>query len=309
MSSNTQIEWTDATWNCLRGCSRVSEGCRNCYAERQAGRWCGPGQPYEGLAQRLKATSYKNGLPIHGTAARWTGEVRFIEEHLYDPLRWRKPKRIFVNSMSDLFHDKVQDNWIDRIFDVMTSTGKHTFQILTKRPERMLDYMRMCVNPEARCDRWHVGPNYPFPPPNVWLGVSVEDQKTADERIPLLLQTPAAIRWVSYEPALAPVDFTRIGSFGGISANIFKLKPGIDWLVVGGESGPGARPFNIQWARDVIAQCKSAGVPCFVKQLGTYPEAGLVNAQLRMMSLGLEDVKGGNPEEWPEDLRVREYPQ
>ena len=201
----TSIEWTDDTWNPTRGCSRVSEGCRNCYAERVAARFSGAGKPYEGLATMTPS------------GPRWTGKVALIEEHLADPLRWRTPRRIFVNSMSDLFHESVPDEWIDRIFAVMAIARDHTFQILTKRPERMREYLEQ-VSDERDMQRWArwadiakspcaagMFDELDWPLPNVHLGVSVEDQATADARIELLLQTPAAVRWASYEPALGPL--------------------------------------------------------------------------------------------------------
>jgi protein gp37 len=282
MSQKTSIEWTGATWNPVRGCSPVSAGCKNCYAERQGGRFCGPGKAFDGFVQ-----IGKNG----NAGPHWTGKVELVEKHLDDPLHWRKSQRVFVNSMSDLFHEALSDEAIDRVFDVMLNCPRHTFQILTKRPERMLEYSRDQVN------LWRE----PWPFPNVWLGVSVEDQKTADERIPLLLQTPAAVRFVSYEPALGPVDFEQ-----------FALKtldggenPGIDWIIVGGESGPGARPFDIQWARKTVAQCKAAGVACFVKQLGAEP-VGFGDDYEYWCDI--RDRKGGDWDEWPPDLRVREFP-
>lgn len=266
MSDKSKIEWTDATWNPIRGCSRVSEGCRNCYAERIAARFSRPGQPYEGLAKHVAVTKEweKREFPLVVNEARWTGEVRFIREHLADPLRWKKPRRIFVNSMSDLFHEKVPDGWITDIFNVMAQCERHTFQILTKRPSRMQDWMA------ARCGRV---------PPHVWLGVSVEDQKTADERIPLLLQTPAAVRWVSYEPALGPVDFTNLNPPNFINAfdHSFGL-PMLDWIVCGGESGPGARSMHPDWARSVRDQCQAAGVPFFFKQWGEFLPKWLTGA-------------------------------
>ncbi|MDE2342737.1 MAG: phage Gp37/Gp68 family protein [Betaproteobacteria bacterium] len=211
MADKTGIEWTNATWNPLRGCSRVSEGCRHCYAEKIAARFSGPGMPYEGLAKRV------------GGEPRWTGTVRLVESALDQPLRWTKPRIIFVNSMSDLFHEKVSDEWIDSIFAVMALAPQHTFQILTKRPERMVKYMkvhergsyiassalsRVPGNKMESRPAW----NMSWPLPNVWLGVSVEDQKTADERIPLLLATPAAKRFISAEPLLGKVDLLGWGA-------------------------------------------------------------------------------------------------
>jgi protein gp37 len=261
MSGKTKIEWTDASWNPIRGCSRVSEGCRNCYAERVAARFSGSGKPYEGLAV------------MKSDGPHWTGKVELVREHLEDPLHWRKPRRIFVNSMSDLFHENCDPEWIGAIFRVMLLARQHTFQILTKRPEQMRKWFR----------EWYAGQ---LPSKNVWLGVSVEDQKTADERIPLLLETPAAVRWVSYEPALGPVDFTPffdpVGSYccGGepefchcldqwpCDEHGNYLSP--NWIVCGGESGPGARPMHPDWARSARDQCQAAGVPFFFKQWGEW---------------------------------------
>jgi len=239
--------------------------------------------------------------------------------------------------MSDLFHEKVSNLWLDRMFAVMALAGRHTFQCLTKRAERMRDY---CNDPETRrrvgivmldlikegefdvpngmivplerCpDSTNEKPAFwsVWPLPNIWMGVSAEDQKTADERIPLLLQTPAAIHWVSYEPALGPVDFTNLSPPNFINAfgHSFGL-PSLDWIVVGGESGPEARPFNVQWARDTIAQCKAAGVACFVKQLGANPGQER-DTKGDWHSWKLLDRKGGDIEDWPKDLQIREYPQ
>jgi protein gp37 len=387
VGSDTGIEWTDATWNPLRGCSRVSEGCRNCYAERVAARFCKPGEAYHGVA---KVTAPRDDLDrVGGRRNGWTGEVKLIEEHLTDPLRWRRPRRIFVNSMSDLFHEKVSDEWIDRIFAVMALARQHTFQVLTKRPERMRAYLSSrrveertarasaLLVPNEQLSAKRVSPDLQqeamagwakWPLPNVWLGVSVEDQATADKRIPLLLQTPAAVRFVSYEPALGPVDFDQPrcqfhdrdevgvdeatgeefcndcacdGSGGELSHGwwLDPLNDGIAWVIVGGESGPGARPFDVAWARATVAQCRAAGVACFVKQFGAVPvDAGGSHRRLSRVSrslrgtvdgvlcddgaaacadsaatrvwgrLPLHDRKGGDMAEWPEDLRVREFP-
>lgn len=282
----TAIEWTEETWNPIRGCTRVSAGCMNCYAERVAMRFSGPGQPYEGLVQMT------NSHP------QWTGKVQFVGKHLHDPLKWKEPRRVFVNSMSDLFHEGMTDQQIDRVFAVMAMSPKHTFQVLTKRPERMAWYLSepglrariareanvmMRSGKGANSDAlahvftWgrleHAEPgeyvNYLagiadrcWPLPNVWLGVSVENQKAANERISLLLQTPAAVRWISAEPLLGPILFKRYG------------KPLLDWVVCGGESGPGARPMHPDWARSLRDQCKAAGVAFFFKQWGEWIGAG-----------------------------------
>lgn len=313
----TSIEWTDRTWNPVRGCSRVSDGCRNCYAERIAARFSkGRGAKRQGEFQGF--ATLENGK------SRWTGKVELIESKLTEPLHWRKPSRIFVNSMSDLFHEGVPDEAIDRVSAVMALSPQHTFQVLTKRPDRMLRWNAQMADAEGEpvwlaADNLNVGGRdtlasvQPWPLVNVWLGVSVEDQKTANERIPLLLQTPAAVRFVSYEPALGPVDFTRWLACAGHLARTFH-NVFLDWVIVGGESGPGARPFDIAWARNTIAQCKAAGVACFMKQFGACPQQ---EKEFRPYSgapqtgtdyLRLRDRKGGDPSEWPEWARVREYP-
>ncbi|EQD41740.1 Phage Gp37Gp68, partial [mine drainage metagenome] len=193
MGDRTGISWTDATWNPLRGCSRVSAGCVHCYAEIVAARFSGPDQPYEGL--------------LHPITHGWNGQLRFVEGALEQPLRWSRSRLIFVNSMSDLFHENVPDDWIDRIFAVMALAPRHTFQVLTKRPERMLAYLgQLTDNREHAIGAQMLAisrgrdPGLPeLPLPNVWLGVSVEDQAAADVRIPLLLQCPATVRWLSCE--------------------------------------------------------------------------------------------------------------
>lgn len=396
MSSKTGISWTDSTWNPVRGCSRVSEGCRNCYAEAVAARFSGPGQPYEGLAK------YVGG--VHDTSdgtykrverePRWTGEVRVIEHVLDQPLRWTRPRRIFVNSMSDLFHESIPYQQIARIFGVMLLAERHTFQVLTKRPDRMASWFRWIEsNPlylgesAATSKRYEVGAaasclailgntltpeqirgplftaaiaggvkpapdaaiRMRWPLPNVHLGVSIEDQKTADERIPLLLETPAAVRFVSAEPLLGPVDLAGPGFLmvngchtfpdgeamphlcGGFRSSPCPGSPRVDWVVVGGESGPSARPFDVAWARRIVADCREAKVPAFVKQLGARPidperiphdpndapiRGGVATpAQLERIAelcemgmVRLRDRKGGDPSEWPQDLRVQEFP-
>jgi len=240
----TKIEWTDKVWNPVTGCTKVSKGCTNCYAERMFHR------PYPG---------------------RNFGDVRCHPERLEQPLRWRKPCRIFVNSMSDLFHENIPRDFILDIFRVMETAQRHTFQILTKRPQSMVVWVkhRSEVNPH-RC-----------PAPNVWLGVSVEDQETADERIPLLLQTPAAVRWVSYEPALEPLDFNERW-FAHQRADGGHVVDAINWMVAGGESGPHARPAHPDWFRGVRDQCQAAGVPFFFKQWGEWRSAGMSSETERL---------------------------
>lgn len=281
MADKTEIEWTDATWNLITGCSIVSPGCTNCYAMRLAG-------------TRLAHTPSRAGLTTPSKAGPvWNGEVRFNEGMLLDPLKWRKPRMIFVCAHGDLFHESVPDAWIDRVFAVMALAPQHTFQVLTKRADRMRKYF---ANPDLRSKRvaqafldlmislkivkYLDDENYPLkdgqpddeprlanmPLPNVWLGVSVEDQRRADERIPHLLETPAAVRWISAEPLLGPLDI-GVGLPGEFDDD---LTPGIDWVVAGGESGPGARPIHPDWARSLRDQCAAAGVPFHFKQWGDW---------------------------------------
>jgi len=208
---------------------------------------------------------------------RWTGKVALIESALYHPLRWRKPRRIFVNSMSDLFHQDVPDEWIDRVFAVMALAPQHTFQVLTKRPERMRAYMttrqRDTVYPDRAVLAYLPAPDPlslrtpSWPLPNVWLGKSVEDQPTADARIPHLLATPAAVRFVSAEPLLGPVDLTAYMFGAHQTEETDWCARRLNWLIVGGESGPGARPMHPDWARSLRDQCAAASVPFFMKQM------------------------------------------
>jgi protein gp37 len=256
MGEKSKIEWTDATWNPIRArqtvpgvafkpkigwhCEHVSEGCRNCYAETM-NRRLGTGLDFK---------------PGH----RSDVEIFLDEKMLLAPLRWTKPRRIFVNSMTDTFAEFVKDEWLDRMFAVMALAARHTFQVLTKRPERMREF---CTSG--------------WPLPNVWLGVSAEDQATADERIPLLLETPAAVRFVSLEPLLGPIDLFHIEEPSGLTFNALSKKEGIsfrgrglDWAIVGGESGPHARPMHPEWARDIRDQCAAAATPFFFKQWGEW---------------------------------------
>lgn len=311
--AETSIEWTDRVWNCLRGCSRVSSGCMRCYAERIAAR---------DLPGMRSPTTGEPFAVMSSDGPHWTGKVELIESKLSEPLRWRKPCRCFVNSMSDLFHESVPDETIDRIFAVMALCPQHTFQVLTKRAERMREYfadeieravaIKTAATMVANYDRLCEAAGFmPWPYRNVWLGVSVEDQQRADERIPLLLQTPAAVRFLSCEPLLGPVDLSCVPWPQGwqddddISDGIDPLrfvKSRIGWVIVGGESGPGARPSNTDWVQSIVDQCKAAGTACFVKQLGAHVIQG---GERRIK----RDKKGGDMHEWPHELRVREYPR
>ena len=295
MADKSQIEWTDATWSPITGCSVVSPGCTNCYAMKLAG-------------GRLKHHPSRAGLTDRSFAGPvWNGEVRLNTQWLDQPLRWRKPRMIFVCAHGDLFHESVPDGWIDRIFAVMAASPDHTFQVLTKRLERMFEWFvgceetgdaftRICTEtPKLMEDGdawWSYLNELGWPLPNVWLGVSVEDQRRAAERIPCLLDTPASVRFVSVEPLLGSVDLTRLelvsdslddnGALrrAGIRVDALRNKHcesglqrgrgAIDWVIVGGESGPNARPMRPEWARSIRDQCVAAGVPFFFKQWGEW---------------------------------------
>lgn len=297
----TKIEWSDETWNPVTGCTKVSQGCKHCYAERD---W----------PRLAHLPAYKD---------RAFTEVSTHDDRLDQPLRWSRPRLIFVNSMSDLFHDDVPFSFIAAVFGVMAAAPHHTFQVLTKRPTRMLEFFRWIDEHPARnkfdsdllyakypgadwrpfflaqrtaevmpgADRHRIALQDQWPLPNVWLGVSVEDQAAADERIPLLIQTPAAVRWISAEPLLGRVDLRNIAvptesdmlrkpwdfeasKFNALQAHDddrFHQPPAkLDWVVVGGESGPKARPMPSNWVRDLRDQCSEAGVPFLFKQWGEW---------------------------------------
>jgi protein gp37 len=415
----SNIEWTDETWNPVVGCTPVSSGCLNCYAAAMAHRLGGMGQErYVGLTtpkQRATSDESRGG----GTRRVFNGAVRLVEEALTRPLSWRKPRKVFVCSMSDLFHEGVPDRFIRLVFAAMSYAGQHTFQVLTKRPERMAAWFADEENSLSACQaEWLVAQlddrtpsgkhrigrrgstgsingtrrglgdgNY-WPLPNVWLGTSVEDQAAADKRIPHLLRCPAAVRFLSVEPLLGAVELSPLpfqplyycsecgnekaadrcdpcGTFDNTCSNFRRF---INWVIVGGESGANARPCDVAWVRAVVGQCRAAGVPCFVKQLGARPydsngeafcafeshrqwidKAGswlggvsggghrhkpresvvCVDSKGRRCAIGgdfmradadgaypvrafrfigLMDAKGGEMGEWPEDLRVREWP-
>ncbi len=308
MSGKSAIEWTDAVWNPTTGCSKVSPGCAHCYAEALSKRYAGAnGWPAE----------FKPWTPDNAAE-----NVILHPDRLDAPLHWKTPRRVFVNSMSDLFHEQVPDEFIDRVFSVMARTPQHTYQVLTKRPERFVRYSRMrCQENGQAASFWSAFENKDYRPSwplsNVWLGVSVENQRWADERIPILLDTPAAVRFISAEPLLGPLDLTHlyghvnfgdhvdltVDALSGMYTAAWagrKSQPDrpldtlgrgkLDWVIVGGESGSRHRPFDPEWARSIVAQCRDAGVAVFVKQLG--------------------GARPGNAlEDLPEDLRVREYPQ
>lgn len=266
--SDSKIEWTDKTWNIISGCSPISEGCKNCYAARMAKR----------LAGRY---GYDKDEPF---------KVTFHQDRLDDPLMWKKPSKIFVCSMGDLFHEDVQERWINEAWLYMALAKQHTYIILTKRPNRMLEYFASWQKGDLpgiflgdsegylQSDGTRKGGGFTWPLPNVWLGVTCENQKAADERIPILLQIPAAVRFVSAEPMLGKINLTSITPRGtDLSFNAFKDNKiwgeflhmngnKIDWVICGAETGPGKRPMDLQWAKDLQTQCELAGVPFFFKK-------------------------------------------
>jgi protein gp37 len=286
----TAIQWTHQegykgeTWNPIaafniatgkRGwmCTKPSAGCKNCYAEAM-NRFRGTGLTY--------------------TAGN-VDKVRLDLVNIDQPLHWRMPRVVFVCSMTDLFHERHTDDMIARIFATMAHARHHIFIVLTKRPERMRDLLNDPDFAVEMCKRVRESQGSPdlswlqWPLPNVRVGTTIENDDVANDRVIALLSTPAAVRFLSVEPMLEAIDMTPF------------MVDGLDWVIVGGESGRYARPFDVQWARDIVADCRAAGIAVFVKQLGKRPHENGI-------TLKLADSHGGNPEEWPADLRVREFP-
>lgn len=367
----SNIEWCDETLNVSIGCSRVSAGCENCYAERMA---------HRGLAIQHKGTTISSLV-----GPRWNGTINLVPKMLEKPLRWQRPKRIFINSMSDLFHEGIDDDYLDRVFAMMAVCGGrrfrcfrrecdhegfdcetngaspilqpiHTFQVLTKRAERMRSYLsdpsvQKRILDASQVYGWTWPPDVAkdagWPLHNVEIGVSCENQETAVERIPYLLDTPAAVRFVSLEPLLSGIEldwipanlqplpgkdptdwFNPLNGDGHSPPGDGIPEPGVyptlDLVIVGGESGPGARPCDVEWIRSIVEQCKAAAVPCFVKQLGAKPfgtdldlthgrfACAIGNEKPRYLMgrnwLKLKNRKGADMAEWPVDLRVQQLP-
>ena len=274
MGDKTGIEYLNATWNTIKGCSHVSPGCDNCWAERQAARFGKPGEHFHGLTEE----------------GCWAGKAKFYDKELYKPIHWKRPRRIGVCFMGDLFHESLTHLEVAQVFAVMSYAKQHTFMVLTKRPQRMKEFLvwagsRVCPSEclydyiEDDIDIDYERDIAPWPLPNVWLGVSVEDQTTANDRIPLLLECPGH-HYISAEPLLGPIDIdlamygegdTR---FGGMNAfgftDGFGYEACLRGVIVGGESGPGARPMHPNWVRSIRDQCKEADVPFFFKQWGEF---------------------------------------
>lgn len=320
----TNIEWTDVTWNPVIGCRHVAEGCRHCYAETMSKRLAAMGQ-----------TDYASILDAKG---KFNGRAITRPEKLAEPLRWKKPRRVFVNSMSDLFHEDMPFEFIAAVFGVMAACPQHMFQVLTKRPERAREFFAW-ITAKAEGDDsvantprefavmqawYHDGPENglylhgfnstskhrhgDWPLKNVWLGVSVATQADADKNIPELLQCPAAVRFVSAEPLIGEVKFRTGNNWTAIMLGCGDVRgPTLNWVIVGGESGPGARQFKWEWAQSLRDQCEAASVPMFFKQVGS--NATLWNEfEKRDGPIFTNDRKGGDPAGWPEPM-PREFPK
>jgi protein gp37 len=341
MAQLSSIEWTDATWNPTRGCTEIAPGCAHCYAKTFAERFRG-----------VKGHPYERGF-----------DPRTAPDKLTEPLKWKKPRRIFVDSMSDLFHEAFGFDYIAAVFAVMAMTPQHTYQVLTKRPERAVEFFAWLGDDpagkigDAASD--HLGfedidcavANYingwsrfsddgnpcngtlkRWPLPNAHIGTSIANQTDADKNIPHLLRIPAAVRFLSIEPLIGPVNlgewFTRPSRDAEMLLDPYYSKDGFDpsgsqptyplrivkppsiqWVIVGGESGPGARPCSVEWIQSIVAQCRAAGVPVFVKQLGAHFIDAAYSDCAGEHRPPLRDRKGGDPSEWPADLRVRQFPK
>jgi protein gp37 len=291
VSRGTEIAWTEATWNPIIGCDRVGPGCDSCYAIGQS--HMRASHPNPKVAAAFAGTTHRTADRID-----WTGQVNLLPDRLTEPLAWRKPTRIFVNSLADLFHEDVPDEFIARVFAVMAVAERHTFQVLTKRHGRMKallnnQFFRAAVRAKMPADHRPPPGELAWPLSNVWMGVSVENQKWADIRIPALLETPAAVRWISAEPLLGPLDLgayltpappldrlwcptvkrqiDRIGTAACTCRDAHRSAR-LGWIVAGGESGPKARPPHPDWFRRLRNQCDSAHVPFLLKQWGTWGE-------------------------------------
>jgi protein gp37 len=291
----------DRSWRVVNGCTKISPSCDHCWSESETNvRGSNP----------AVASRYAKDEVL--TVGKWNGRISLATERvLTEPLRIKKPQVWAI--WNDLFHEDMKEEWITEVIDSIVLAHWHTFMVLTKRPERMKSYFS-----DTHSGRWH---SWPEPHPNLWLGVTAENQEMADQRIPILLQTPAAKRFVSVEPCLSEIN---LGSAKGLPVYWMdrgtpirdglsqrkigevqesrwyrhdgNLHPWLDWVIVGGESGPGARPMHEEWARDIVRQCRAAGVPAFVKQLHRLTPSGRIRVSKDM-------------NEWPEDLRVREFPE
>lgn len=281
----TKIEWAERTWNPVTGCTRVSPGCENCYAET--------------MSHRLNAMGQEKYRGITKNSGKWSGKIRLHEDVLEHPLKWKKPAKIFVCSMSDLFHEDVPEEFIKQIFDAMYGCPQHIFMVLTKRAERMADLLGGAAWWAGTIEKYRA---------HIWLGTSIEDQQRADERIPELLKIPAAVRFLSVEPLLAPVDLSTDKLLSYLDLRPLGPLPGIHWVIAGGESGNKARPCHLNWLRSIRDQCATANVPFFLKQLGSNPWDAAVYKTRPLKNTAGKGKHGGDlalldgrlHHEWPE---------
>jgi protein gp37 len=345
------ISWTDETWNPVVGCSIVSPACTNCYAMAMAARIERMAGGTSKQTHYAGTTRTVNGKPV------WTGKLQLAPDHILTaPLRWKRPRRVFVNSMSDLFHEDMPEAWIDRVFAVMALSPQHTYQILTKRPERMRRYfsgidngdgewiegdalrdaliegaaqnLYASMHSDADAESVSLWLSVHMPLPNVWLGVTAEDQRRANERVPHLLATPAAVRFVSAEPLLGPIRFHGVSADGMRTWNFLEGMSGamdrefgpdfdyaakLDWVIAGGESGPGARPTHPDWIRSIRDQCAATGVAFHFKQWGEFGPSELHPADTAEHSVvtyagrhlqGMDAVRG-DPEDDQAEIVAR----
>jgi protein gp37 len=323
MSDATKIEWTDFSWSPWEGCTKVSPGCLNCYAEaRDKRHLIEPVDHWGKGAPRRRTKDWKKPLAWNRAASKPVAVNYGCTDDLGEPAKAFYRPRVFP-SVCDWLDDEVSIEWLADFLNLIRLTPNLDWLLLTKRPEnwrsRIEAVIRLKTDGTGKGGmfwQWMVEWLGGKPPRNVWIGTSVEDQPRADERIPELLKIPAAVRFLSVEPLLGPVDIEEFFTAGGDHIDSRHWCP-IDWVIVGGESGPGARPCNVEWIRDIVRQCKAAGVPCFVKQLGARPVYNRPDGGFPMFSatptkevpLELKHPKGGDPAEWADDLRVREFPR
>lgn len=305
---STKIEWCDETVNIVAGCTKVSPGCEHCYAERMTTRLAFNPAIQSEVREAYRIAIFK-AVNLPDVACSWSGRVvpipGAVERLAAKCARWRKPRRIFVQSMGDLFHDQVPFDLVDQVCEVISTNPRHTFMFLTKRPEQMRLYMEGC---QRGAD--DIGGEFPWR--NLWLGVTAENQQQADARIPILLDTPAAVRFVSVEPMLGQVRLDHMDADAAGHKSLCQINaltgkhtdmgrpcqdvPHLDWVICGGETGPGARKMSPQWAKALRDQCKEAGVPFFFKNLGSHVDYG-------------NGWSTTGRHATPEDLNVRQFPQ
>jgi protein gp37 len=289
----TDLYW-NAQWSVVQGCTPASEGCQSCWARK--------------MHERFHKEPF--------------GDVRVMPERLAVPLHWRKPRVVFVANTADLFHERVPFEFVAAVYGVMAACPQHTFLMCTKRPERRAEWYAWHAS-ESIAHHYPGGflhqaeaaergtivmdpmTDVPLPLPNVWEGVTVENQACADERIPILLATPAAHRWVSAEPMLGPIDFAQCLASVRAAGLVMRDQQRIDQVIVGGESGSRARPCDVDWIRSIVRQCEDADTPCFVKQLGSRIVDGCAYGLADCVIPPLRSRAGSDPSEWPEALRVR----